>query len=164
MNWLDIVILAALGTITLAGWRMGGIHAAVTGAGILLGIALASRLHERVNPLFSRFIESENGAEIAAFIAIFILALIASIMVGLIAQSFLRKLMLGRLDKVVGLGLGVVVTFAIGSAVLSTLQSYPVVGMEDTIDGSTMGSFLADNFDVVLRGLKFIGDDLGTGI
>ena len=162
MNWLDIVIIAVVALIALAGWRMGGIHVAVTGAGILAGIALSSRVHHRVTPIFSPFIDSDNGAEIAAFTAIFILVLIASVVVGFMVRTLSRKLMLGWMDNIAGLALGVVVTLAIGSAAFSAIQSYPVHGLDNTISDSTLALFLADNFDTVLKGLKFIPTDLGT--
>ena len=162
MNWLDIVVVAVAGFAALVGWRTGGLHMAVTGGGILAGIALASRLRERVSPLFSRFIDSDDGAEITAFIAIFILALIGSVLAGIILRAVLNRLMMGWTDRAVGLALGIVVTLVIGSAVFSAIQSHPVFGLEDTIGGSTLGTFLADNFDVVLRGPKFIPGDLGT--
>ena len=162
MNWLDPVILAGVAIIALVGWRIGGLHIGVMGAGIIAGIALASRLHDRVSPLFSRFISSENGAEIAAFILIFSLVIIASAAIGFAVHIILRRLMLGWAEKVVGLGLGVAIALAIGSATFSALQSYPVLGLENTIEGSTLGTFMADNFDSVLRGLKFIPGDLGA--
>ena len=162
MNWLDIVVLVALGLLAVTGWRSGGVQIGVTAAGILAGIALASRQHGTLEPLFSKFIHSDNGAEIGAFVAIFILVLIASLVVTSVVRSVLGKLKLGVADKLVGLALGVVVTFAIGSAVLSTIQSYPVLGLEDTIAGSALGTFLADNVDVVLRGMKFLPSDLGV--
>ena len=162
MNWLDFVILALGGVLALAGWRMGGIRAGVTAGGILVGIALAGHLHGRLEPLTSRFIDSDDGAEIAAFIAIFVLVLLASAAAGVIASGLARRLMLGWADKLLGMGLGIVITLAIGSAVLSALQSYPVLGLDDTIDGSALGSFLADNFDVILRETKFIPSGLGN--
>ena len=162
MNWLDIAILAMVGSIALAGLGMGGIHIGVTGAGVLAGIALSSRLQDQVRPLFSQFTENDNAAELGAFIAIFIAVLIASVVVGFMACSILKSLMLGWMDKLLGLGVGIAVSFAIGSAVLSTVQGYPVMGLEDTIDESTLGTFLADNFDVVLRTLRFVPHDLGT--
>ena len=162
MNWLDIVILVAVGVVALVGWRMGGIQVSITGAGILAGIALSSRFHSEAEPLFSRFIDNENGVEFAGFIAIFILVLVASLTVGFLAHSILRSLKLGLMDNVSGLGLGVVIILAIGSAALSAIQSYPIHGLENTITESTLGSFLANNVDVVLRGLKFIPGDFGT--
>ena len=162
MNWLDIVILAAVAFLALAGWRLGGVHVGVTGAGILAGIALATRLQDQVRPFFSRFTDNGNGAEIAAFTAIFVVVLVASIVVGFLLRALLSRLMLGWLDKVVGLGLAIVVTFAVGSAVLSTIQSYPVFGINDAIGASIMATFMADNFDAILRGLRFIPADLGV--
>ena len=162
MNWLDIVILASVGVIALTGWRMGGIHIGITGVGILAGIALASHLHSEIRPLFDGFIDSDNWADLAAFAALFILVLVASAIVGFMVRAVLGGLRLGLVDNVMGLGLGIGVSFAIGSAVFSALQSYPVLGLEGAIEGSTLGSFLADNFDTVLRGLKFIPGDFGT--
>ena len=162
MNWLDIVILAAGGFLALAGLWMGGVHAGVMVAGVLVGVALASRLHGRVEPLFAQFTDSANAAEVAGFAAVFIVVLAAAFVASFLARTILRSCMLGWSDNLVGLGLGVVVAFVIGSALLSLVQTHPVSGMEQTIDDSALGSFLADNFDVVLRGMRFFPKDLGT--
>ena len=162
MNWLDIVIIAVVAVIALAGWRMGGIHIGVTGAGVLAGIALSSRVHHLVTPVFSPFIDSDNGAEIAGFGVIFVLVLIASVVVGFMVRTLSQKLKLGWADNVLGLALGVVVTMAVGTTVFSAIQSYPVYDMDNTINDSTLAPLLADNFDTVLRGMKFIPTDLGT--
>lgn len=162
MNWLDIVIIAVIAVIALSGWKLGGIHLGVTGAGVLAGIALASRVHHRVTPLFSAYMDSDNGAEIAGFGTILILVLIAAIVVGFMVRTISRSLMLGWVDNVLGLALGVIVALAVGSTVFSAIQSYPVYAMDDTISDSTLAPLLADNFDTVLRGLKFIPTDLGT--
>ena len=162
MNWLDVVIIVAVAAVALAGWRIGGIHAAVTAAGIVVGIVVASRFHDQVNPLFSRFIESDNASEVAAFAAVFGVVLLVAVAAGFGVRLVMQKMMLGWVDKAAGLVLGVVVTFAVGSALFSAIQSYPMGGMEDTISDSTLGTFLADNFDVVLRGLKFVPSDLGA--
>ena len=162
MNWLDFVIIAVVAVVAMAGWRMGVIHVAVTGAGILAGIVLASRARDRVEPLFSPIIDSDDGAQVAAFIAIFAVVLVASLFVGFMVHGLMKRFMLGWIDRFVGLALGVVVTLAVGSAALSTIQSHPVLDLVDTIDASTLGSFLADNFDAVLRALRFIPGDLGN--
>ena len=164
MNWLDFAILAVIGFAVLAGWRLGGIQIGVTGVGIFVGIAMASRLHDDIEPLFSNFTDSANGAEIGGYLAIFIIVMVASGVAGFIVRGMLKKVMLGWLDNVLGLGVGLVLVLAIGSGVFSAVQSYPILGLEKTIDDSSLGSFLADNFDTVLRGLKFIPSDLGKDI
>jgi len=163
MNWLDIVIVVAGGSITLIGWTMGGIFIGVAALGILAGMALATRIQDELQPLFSRFIDSDNGAEIASFIAILVLILIASVAISIALRAVLSKLMLGWVDKASGLAVGLVLTFAIGSGVLATIQQHPVLGLETIIEDSALGSFLADKFDVVLRGIRFLPKDLGTG-
>ena len=162
MNWLDIVIIVVAGALALTGLRMGGIHIAVTAAGIFAGIALATRFQDDIEPHLFSYIDNQNAAELAAFLLVFVAALVASVVVGFMLRSLLSKLMLGWADHIAGIGVGVIATFVIGSAVLSTLQEYPVLGLEDTIDESVLGTFLADNFDVVLRGIKMVPGDLGT--
>ncbi len=162
MNWLDAVILVVSAIIAVTGLRMGGVGFAAIGLGVLVGIAMASRLQAKLEPVFSGFIDSENGSEIAAFIAILVIIIFVSVVAGAVLRRILKVVMLGWLDQLAGLGAGLIVAFSLGSAFLSNIQSFPILDLQDTIDGSVLGSFLADNFDTVLRGLKFIPSDLGT--
>lgn len=162
MNWLDAVIIIAAAVAAVVGMRTGGIQVAATGVGIFVGITVASRLQGQLEPLFSRFIDSENGSEIAAFIALLVIMVFASIVLGRVVRSILKTLMLGWLDSVAGLAVGPIIVFSMGSATLSNIQSFPVLGLQETIDGSSLGGFLADNFDTVLRALRFIPSDLGV--
>ena len=162
MNWLDIVIVVAGGSITFIGWTMGGIFLGVTALVILAGMAFATRVQDELQPLFAKFIDSANGAEIASFIAIFVLVLIASVAISSALKTVLSKLMLGWVDKASGLAVGLVLSLAIGSVMLATIQDYPVLGLETTIEDSALGTFLADKIAVVLRGIRFIPKDLGT--
>ena len=68
MNWLDVVVIIAAVLIGVTGLKVGAVQSAATGLGILVGITMASRLQGRLDPIFSGFIDSDNGAEIAAFI------------------------------------------------------------------------------------------------
>ena len=162
MNWLDVVVIIAAVLIGVTGLKVGAVQSAATGLGILVGITMASRLQGRLDPIFSGFIDSDNGAEIAAFIAIIVIMAFAAMVLGMVVRRILKTLMLGWLDQVAGLAIGLVIVFSLGSALLANIQSFPVLGIQDTIDGSVLGSFLADNFDAVLRGLKFIPSDLGV--
>lgn len=162
MNWLDVVVIIAAVLVGVTGLKVGAVQFAATGLGILVGITMASRLQGRLDPIFSGFIDSDNGAEIAAFIAIIVIMAFAAMVLGMVVRRILKTLMLGWLDQVAGLAIGLVIVFSLGSALLANIQSFPVLGIQDTIDGSVLGSFLADNFDAVLRGLKFIPSDLGV--
>ena len=93
---------------------------------------------------------------------IFLLAMIAVFLVGSMLKGAFQKVSLGWVDKVAGIGVGVIVAFAIGSAALSSIQDYPIFGIDDAIEASALGTFLADNFDIVLRGLRVVPTDLGA--
>ena len=162
MNWLDFVIIGSVGVVAIMGMRMGGIHIAVAGAGALAGLALASRVQGRAEPFFSKFIGSENGAELAAFVAVFAVVLVSSLFLGMVVRALLQRLMLGWTDKLAGMGVAAAVVLVAGSGLLSTVQSYPVLGLEVTIADSVLGAFLADNFDTVVRGMRFVPSDLGV--
>ena len=162
MNWLDILILGVAGFTALVGLGVGGIQVAITGVAVLAGTALAGHYHDRVVPLASRFTDARNEAEIASFAAILVVVLLASLVLGIAVRTVMKGLMLGWVDRLLGVGLAVVITFAVGSALFSAVQSYPVGGLDLAIDDSTLGTMLADNFDTVLRGIRFIPRDLGV--
>jgi len=129
--------------------------------GIVVGVVLASRLQEQVSPLFSNFIDSENGARIASFIAIFAIVMFAAAVAIRFIRTVFRMLLLGWMDYAAGLGLGVLVMAAILSAMFAAIQSDPILVLQDTIDDSVLGAFLTDNFDELFRVLKLVPRDFG---
>lgn len=161
MNWLDIAIIVSTGVLLLLGWKLGVLHLAVVAVGAFLGITLASRFKDEVEPAFSALGLGDNWAEVAAFIAIFLIALAAALVAGSMLQFMSRRLKIGWADNAIGAALGLIVSLAVWSTLLSTVQSHPVLGLESTVEGSALGTFLADRFDLVLKGIGFIPDDLG---
>lgn len=162
MNWLDIVILIALGVGGLSGIRMGGVHAIMTTLGVMTGILLASRYHDNVEPYLSKFIDNDNAAYLGGFAVIFLAVLVSTAFIASSVRALLRGLALGWMDKTVGLALALGVVMSGGSAILSTAQDYPILGLDKTIEGSILGSFLADNFEVILKTIKIIPAELGV--
>ena len=161
MNWLDIAIIVSTGVLFLLGWKLGVVHLAVVAVGSFLGITLASRFKDEVEPAFSALGLGDNWAEVSAFIAIFTIALAAALAAGSMLTFMSKRLKIGWADNVIGAALGLVVSLAVWSTLLSTVQSHPVLGLESTVEGSALGTFLADRFDLVLKGIGFIPDDLG---
>ncbi len=161
MNWLDIAIIVSTGVLLLLGWKLGVVHLAVVAVGAFLGIILASRFKDEVEPAFSALGLGDNWAEVAAFIAIFLMALAAALVAGSMLRFMSRRLKIGWADNAIGAALGLIVSLAVWSTLLSTVQSHPVLGLESTVEESALGTLLADRFDLVLKGIGFIPDDLG---
>ena len=161
MNWLDIAIIVSTGVFLLLGWKLGVVHLAVVAVGSFVGIILASRFKDEVEPAFSALGLGDNWAEVAAFIAIFLIALAAALVAGSMLRFMSKRLKIGWADNAIGAALGLIVSFAVWSSLLSTVQSHPVLGLVSTVEGSALGTFLADRFDLVLKGVGLIPGDLG---
>ena len=161
MNWLDYVIIVVGVMLSFFGWRMGILKGIAMVVGIGVGIVFASRFSPQGADILSTWIESPATAKIVAYIIILVLTLVAATVVAGFARRILSLLLLGWVDRVAGLSLGILATFVIFSGVLTYAQRYDVFGLPKTIEESTLGSLMADKFDVVLRGLKLIPSDFG---
>lgn len=160
MNWLDIVIIVVGVILGFIGWRMGILQAVALVVGIGVGIVFASQFSAQGADILSTWIESPGMAKIVAYIVILVLTLVAATIVAGFARKILSFLLLGWVDRMAGLALGILATFVIFSGVLTYAQRYDVLGLPETIESSTLGSLMADKFDVVLRGLKLIPRDI----
>jgi uncharacterized membrane protein required for colicin V production len=160
MNWLDILVLVVWGLTALWGFKVGFIRMVVPLVVMVVGLALSSRIAEPVGDFFSFLSENENVQSVAAFLAI----LIALLIIGAVLSSALRTAigiipLAGLANNLVGAGVGILVGFIILSGVLTGLQKFPVGGVREDIAQSPLGTFLADNFDVVTRSFRLIPGD-----
>jgi len=163
MHWLDIAIIVGSGILGFIGYRMGMLKLLALVVGVALGIVMGSRFNGEVADILSRWIDSEGTARILAYAVILVLAIfVASIIAGLL-RRMLKVLLLGWVDKLAGLALGVLAAFAIFSALLSFAQELSFIGLvgADIIESSSLGSFLASKFDIVLKATKLVPGDLG---
>ena len=157
MNWVDIAILVVWAGTASWGASMGllqmGVHLVI----VAVGLAIASRIAPTVGDLFSVVTDNENAQSAAGFIAVFLILFIA----GGVVSFWLRMILgiipfFGSFNKLGGLIVGVAMGFLLLSGILTGIQKFPIGDAEQTIDDSKLGSFLADNFDVVIRGIGLI--------
>ena len=157
MNWVDIAILVVWAGTASWGASMGllqmGVHLVV----VAVGLAISSRIAPTVGDLFSVVTDNENAQSAAGFIAVFLILFIA----GGVASFWLRMVLgiipfFGSFNKLGGLIVGILVGFLLLSGILTGIQKFPIKDAQQTIDDSKLGSFLADNFDVVIRGIGLI--------
>jgi uncharacterized membrane protein required for colicin V production len=157
MNWVDIAILVVWAGTASWGASMGllqmGVHLLV----VAVGLAISSRIAPTVGDLFSVVTDNENAQSAAGFIAVFLILFIA----GGVASFWLRMVLgiipfFGSFNKLGGLIVGILVGFLLLSGILTGIQKFPIKDAQQTIDDSKLGSFLADNFDVVTRGIGLI--------
>jgi uncharacterized membrane protein required for colicin V production len=159
MNWIDAVVLAVWGISALWGFSTGLIRVSISLLVVIVGLAVSSRIAEDVGNIFSGLTDSEGaqtvGGFILVFLGLFIIGAVASFFIG----TLLRFLPLfGLANRFGGIAVGVIIGFLLLSGILTGTQKFTDT-VDDDIDESTLGAFLADNFDVVIRGVKLIPGD-----
>jgi len=160
MNWIDIAILIVWGISALAGFSRGFLQVVVPLISLVIGLALASRVGDSVGDIFSGFTGNENAQAVAGFILIFGVVFILGGIISFLAGSVLKIIPLfGLADKLAGMAVGLLIGFLLLSGILTGIQRFPFRDFDQTIDESALGTFLADNFDVVIRGVGLIPGD-----
>ena len=147
MNWLDIVILVVVAISTFLGLLVGLIGAALSLAGIIIGVILAGRYYVPFSQLLS-FIPGEGVAEVIAF---------AIILVGVMAIAFLLTVLLkwafslvklGWVNHIGGAVFGLVLGAIFCGALLAIWAKF--LGAGGAITGSVLAPILLDRFPLVL--------------
>ena len=160
MNWIDIAILVIWGMTALWGFSSGLLRILVPLVALVSGMALSSRSGDSVGEIFSSFTDNENAQTVAGFVLIFGLLFILGGIISVVARRVLGIIPLfGMVNSLAGMAAGLLVGFLLVSGVLTAIQKSPVRDLDVTIDESTLGTFMADQFDVVIRGIKLIPGD-----
>lgn len=160
MNWIDIAILVVWGMTALWGFSSGLLRILVPLVALVIGMALSSRIGDSVGEIFSSFTDNENAQTVAGFVLIFGLLFILGGIISVVARRVLGIIPLfGMVNSLAGMAAGLLVGFLLVSGVLTAIQKSPVRDLDVTIDESTLGTFMADQFDVVIRGIKLIPGD-----
>jgi len=160
MNWIDIVILVVWGVTALWGFSSGLLKILVPFFSLVIGLALSSRIGDSVGELFSGLTDNENAQTIAGFLLILVVLFVAGGIISFMASKVLGIIpLLGLVNSLSGMAVGLLVGFLLISGVLTAIQKFPIRDLDQTIDESKLGTFMADQFDVVVRGVKLIPGD-----
>ncbi|MBC8429650.1 MAG: CvpA family protein [Dehalococcoidia bacterium] len=147
MNWLDIVILVAIAVATFFGLRIGIIKAALSLAGLIVGVILAGRYYIPLSQQLS-FIPQANIAKIVAFAIILIGVMIIAAVAAVLLKWAVSKMMLGWVNQLGGAVFGLVLGAIFCGALLAIWVKF--VGIEGAIAESTLAAILLDRFPIVL--------------
>ncbi|MFC2000325.1 CvpA family protein [Chloroflexota bacterium] len=153
MNWVDVVIIAGMLLGAYMGYRHGLIRMAFTFAGLLAGLAIAGQYSDNLAVKLSP--SEAQWASILSFILILVVVVIVANLAGKVAKMFFKLMLMGWLDWIGGIVLGVVVgAFAIAAVLTIVLQwqmDQPgLSSVKDAIGDSTLAKLLIDNFRLVL--------------
>ena len=147
MNWLDIVILVVVGIATFLGLRIGIIKAALSLAGVIVGVILAGRFYAPLAEKLS-FIQQANVAEIVAFAIILIGVMVIAGVLAAFLKWAASAVLLGWVNHLGGAIFGFVLGAILSAALLAIWGNF--FDVADIIGHSGIAAVLLDYFPAVL--------------
>ena len=147
MNWLDIVLVIAIGVSAFIGVKKGVIGIAITLAGLVLGVFLAGRYYI-VFSQYLTFIPHAGLAKVAAFSIIFIGVMAAAGVVARLISKAASAVMMGWANRLGGGILGGILGAIFCGAFLAMWVKF--MGMTQVIAESRIAPVLLSQFPMVL--------------
>ena len=147
MSWLDIVVIVLIAITTLIGLRTGIIKAALSLAGVIVGVILAGRYYVSLSEQLT-FIPQASLARIVAFAIILVGVMLIAGILASVLKWIVSAVMLGWVNRLGGAVFG----FALGAIFCSALLAIWVkfLGIEGPIAESGLATLLLDRFPMVL--------------
>ncbi len=128
MTFFDFVVVALVGASVVAGALRGLVRAALVGAALVIGVIVAARGYELIGRFVRGFelVESVAAANVAGFLLIVGVALVAGFAAGRLFRGGLRRAHLEWFDYALGGAFGFVRGVAFCSVIFLALTAFPV--------------------------------------
>jgi membrane protein required for colicin V production len=146
LNWLDIIIIIALIIPILAGLKIGLIKAALSLAGLIVGVVLASNFYQQLGGALG-FITDEKIANIVGFIIILVVVMVIANVVAALIKYTAKAILLGWVDRLGGAVFGLFMGGLFMGAILATIVKFFGSGL---VTESVLAGVLLDKFPIVL--------------
>ena len=130
----DIVVCLILGLFTFNGFRHGFIEEMARIISLIGGFILSSKFHNLLIPYLQTYIVEEIIRVTVAYMVIFVVSVIIITIIAKISQKFIELVLLGWLNRSLGVLLGLLKGFLIISLIIFIIQALPVkLNEENTI-------------------------------
>ncbi|MEW6141558.1 MAG: CvpA family protein [Chloroflexota bacterium] len=147
MNWVDIIIVLVAIGYAFSGFSQGVIRTVIGLIGLIAGIYLAGQFYPQVAATL--FGSNQSWGPVIAWVIVFVVVNVAASVIGWVLSRVVKAVLLGWVDKLVGLAIGAIVGLLTCAALLAVVMKY-LPATEATIAGSGLATFLLDKFPLVL--------------
>ena len=147
MHWLDIVIIVVAALVGLSGLRNGLIRMAFGLGGLIGGIVLAGRFYGGLAALLTP--DEAIWVKILAYIIILAATIVVAGVIGWFVAKLVHLAMLGWLDRIGGLAVGVFMGCMLCAAMLAIVSMHSTAA-QAAISQSAVASLLLGRFPLLL--------------
>ena len=140
MNLLDAICLLLIIGFSFWGLIRGLVREAFSLGGIILGVFLGLSFNAGFGGFLSPLLGiEEDMGQIIAFIIIFLLVSLLVSWLGLLVKKAIKFVLLGWLDRLLGLAFGFIKGVLIASVVCFLLVALPIPNVDKTVEESKVG-------------------------
>ncbi len=161
MNWLDLLLIAAISLSAWRGYASGFIRELVVLVSVILAIPVAGALYSRMFPKVDPIIDDEDLSAVVAFLAIMAGVIIGGNVIAHLLRRTAEMLNLGGLDRLAGALFGFLKAALLAQAILILIVRYPSPDLRDDIQRSRTARALLDAAPLTLA---FLPQTFQTGV
>lgn len=151
MNWLDIAIVALVAWFTISAFQVGFIREIATLIGAVLGVVVAGLYYRGFAGEVLTFIDNDTLARIVAFAFLFGIIALAGQIMAVVLKPTVRALQLGVFDQLAGAIFGFTKAVVFIQIFIILFVTYPRWDLDNAIEESLFGSFIAENSTTVVQ-------------
>ena len=142
VDWLSVVLLAALALVTWRAWANGFVRELVSLCAVILAIPVAGIFYDDMFPKVNPIVTNDNLALLVSFLSIMAGVIIAGQVASHLLKRAVAMLNLGAADQVAGGVFGFLKAAIVLQGVLIALVAFPTPNIKDEIDGSPVATRL----------------------
>ncbi len=124
MNWLDIVIAVVALVGLFIGWKMGLLGAIFNALGIVAGAFIAPRISGDIAGWFTKQGASDAIATVLAYVVVIVVVMLAAQVARIIVKKMLSLILLGWVDTVGAVFVGLLFGLALSGALILGLARF----------------------------------------
>ena len=124
MIWLDLVLIILCGSGFFVGWKIGLFGAIFTTVGLFTGTLFAAQFSDDLADLLTDLVSSDTVANVLAYSVILLAVLIGAQIAKKMAQRIFKMVLLGWVDKLGSLALGLIAGLVLSCASVTLLARY----------------------------------------
>ena len=151
MNWISLLLLAALAWFTWRAYRNGLVRELVTLASVVFAIPIAGVLYDDMAPKVEPIVANGVLAALISFLAIMAGVVIAGYVAAFSLRQTVEMLNLGGVDRLAGGVFGFLKGMLLCQAILIALVMFPNPDLRSEIDRSPVARGLLETAPLALR-------------
>jgi membrane protein required for colicin V production len=150
MNGFDVALLVLLGVLVVVGLLKGLVRILIGLLAVVAAFFVASHGHRPLAERMGTIDLSPEVLQLIAYLALFVVVLLAGGVLAWLLRKILRAAMLGWVDRLAGAALGVAVAMLATALVVLPAVAY-VPGGASWLDGSRLAPYVTAVADLAVR-------------